>query len=110
MKKLTKEPYMKKLLLGSFMGICISMGFTSCEFMEALAGAYSSSPSYSSSSSSSSDSHSASDYFNDGYDAGYNGYSFIDFTSTEYGCAELAGKRGYSQYRYNYDLEACYGK
>lgn len=48
--------------------------------------------------------------FLDGYDAGYNGYTYIGEYSSESACSSACANRGYTSYRYNFDLENCYCK
>ena len=48
--------------------------------------------------------------FLDGYDAGYNGYTYIGKYSSASACGSACANRGYTSYRYNFDLENCYCK
>jgi len=53
---------------------------------------------------------SCSDDFNDGFDAGYNGYTYIGSAGSASDCSSMCSMDGYSNYRYNTDLGNCYCK
>jgi len=48
--------------------------------------------------------------FLDGYDAGYNGYSYIGTTYSSSACSSSCASMGYTYYRYNQELNNCYCK
>ena len=53
---------------------------------------------------------SCTDDFWDGYDAGYDGYTYIGTYSSASACSSACDNYGYDFYRYNTSLNNCYCK